>query len=399
LHIVNAWLVGGADLAHGRCVTARFEASRLHVDATEPDGISLIQDSATLVVSIGGLDAPQLSLNWLDDKGHQWSLCPAGADDTAILIAGAPPDLQPQLAPWHQRRRNARRASTRTWAMILALPSLCALLLLALWLGYPHATLWLTAQISVALEEKLGNAALGALRAEGDLIESGEAQQLVQRTGAQLTPASRYHYRWIIKQDASLNAFALPGGIVVVHTGLLKKMESTTELAGVLAHEVQHVEQRHGLRQMVSSAGLAGMLALTVGDVSSVAALLAHQLGSSYFGREIEEQADRLGFDALLHAGIRPEGMATLMRTLARSEQQQQTGTGTPAWLASHPETAQRVRQIEAMIAQQPCPQCRYLDGDWEALLAALASKKDAEQATDPIKAPIGQPDTARGRQ
>lgn len=384
MHIFNAWLVGGSGLAYERCVTARFDASCLQVDAVEPDGISLVQDGATLVVSVGGLDAPQLSLNWLDDKGRQWSLCPAGADDIALLIASAPPMLQPQLAQWHQRRRNARHTTTRTWAMILALPGLCALLLLALWLGYPHATLWLTAQIPTSLEEKLGNTALAALRAEGDLIESGGAQQLVQRTGAQLTASSRYRYRWIIKQDASLNAFALPGGIVVVHAGLLKEMDDATELAGVLAHEIQHVEKRHGLRQMVSSAGLAGMLALTVGDVSAVAALLAHQLGSSYLGREIEEQADRLGFESLLHAGIRPEGMATLMRKLARNEEQQQRAASTPAWIASHPETAQRVRQIDKMIAQQPCPQCRYLDGDWKALLAELGSGTDTKSAAEP---------------
>jgi Zn-dependent protease with chaperone function len=370
MHSFNASLFGGAHHANALAVTACFEASHLQVDA-----IGLRQDVATIVVSVGGLDEPRLCLNWLDDDGRQWSLLPTCADDIAALIAGAPPLLQPQLAQWHQRRHNARQASARTWFWILALPGLCALLLLGLWLAYPHATGWLARQIPVALEEKLGNAALATLRGEGDLIESGPSQQLVQRVGARVSAGSRYRYRWIIKQEASLNAFALPGGIIVVHAGLLKEMENATELAGVLAHEVQHVEQRHGLKQMISSAGLAGMLALTVGDVSAMAALLAHQLGTTYFGRDLESEADRLGFQALLRARIRPEGMATLLGKLDRSQGQESAGSDAPAWIASHPETAQRVRQIEQLIAQHPCPQCRDLDNDWQTIVAEFGAR------------------------
>jgi Zn-dependent protease with chaperone function len=358
LHIFNAMLFGGPHAATGLPVAARFDARNLLVD-----GVDLAQDCQAIVVSVGGLEQRRLGLNWIDDGGRQWSLLAVAEADVAALIAGAPQVLQAQLLQWHNRGRDARRASRQIWAWIIALPALCALALLALWLAYPHASAWLAARIPVALEVKLGEALLDSLRQQGKLTESGPLQQQVQRIGERLTGASRYRYRWIIKQDASLNAFSMPGGIVVVHAGLLEKMDSATELAALLAHEVQHVEQRHGLKNMVSSLGLAGMLALTVGDVSAIAALAAHQAGSTYFGRDLEDEADRLGFQTLVRAGIRPDAMLTLLRKLEQSQPPGQAGA--PAWLASHPQTAQRIGHIEALIARQPCPACRALTDDW----------------------------------
>ncbi len=369
----HAWLSGGPDAMPALAVTVRFDARALLIDE-----LDLAQDCEDIVVSVGGLDQCQLSLNWLAASGSQWSLHLASASDLATLLAAAPAVLQAQFGPWHRRNSAARRASARIWGWIIALPAAAALLLLALWLAYPHASAWLATQIPVALEEKLGNALLASLREDGALIESGALQQAVQQTGQRLGTESRYHYRWIVKQDASLNAFALPGGIVVIHLGLLQQMSDATELAGVLAHEVQHVEQRHGLKQMVSSLGMAGILALTVGDVSTMAALIAHQVGSNYFGRDLEQQADRLGVQALLRAQIRPDGMPTLFRKLERSQRSKQKNTenaeSAPAWLASHPQTAQRISDVEALIARQPCPACSSLAGESHALAQALAA-------------------------
>ncbi len=366
MHTFHACLSGGPDAA--LAIAARFDARNLLIDE-----LDLVQDCAAIVVSVGGLDQRQLSLNWLAANGRQWSLQPASASDLAALLATAPAPLQAQFGLWHQRHGAARRASARIWGAIVAVPALAVLLLLALWLAYPHASAWLATQIPVALEKKLGDTLLASLREDGTLIESGALQQAVQQTGARLTAESRYGYRWIIKQDASLNAFALPGGIVVIHLGLLQTMSDATELAGVLAHEVQHVEQRHGLKQMVSSLGLAGILALTVGDVSAMAALIAHQAGSSYFGRDVEEQADRLGVQALLRVQIQPGGMLTLFKKLEQSRPPgKEAAASAPAWLASHPQTAQRIDQVEALIAQQPCPACSTLSADWGRLARAL---------------------------
>ena len=346
--------------ATGLPVSARFEDGQL---VLERAGLRL--DAALLVVSVGGLDRPELRLNWLDADGRTCSLAPAGEAERATLCASAPPALRAQCAQWQGRADHARQS----WAWIGAAATLIVLAGLALWWSYPRLIDALARRVPVALEERLGRAALEQLRAGERLIESGPAQAALQTIGARLAAGSPYTYRWIIKQDPAVNAFAIPGGIVVVHSGLLRAAANGDELAAVLAHEVQHIERRHALRQTVGNLGLAAALAVTLGDVSGVAAVLAQQLGGTYFSRELEQEADRLGFQALLRAGINPAGMPAFFRTLQGKANQ--VGEG-PSWLASHPLTAERIRAADAMIAAQPCPACRPVALDWQAVLAAL---------------------------
>ena len=365
----KARLVGGP---YGRVelpVSAHFESGSLIIDDLDVAGIpAAARDIAisTLIVSVGGFEQPTLFLNWLTPDGAQCSLQPAGESDIATLIASAPAALQPQLAKWRQRGRNSRHI----WGWLGGLVGACVLLTLLAWWSYPRISGWLVDQIPVAAEEKLGKLALAQLRMEGEFITSGPAQQAVQRIGDQLTQGSAYHYQWLVKRDKSVNAFAVPGGIVVVHTGLLEKTSDPDELAAVLAHEVQHVERRHSLKQMASSLGLAALLTVTVGDVSGAAAAIAHQLGSNYFSRDKEEEADRLGFQALVRARIEPDGMVAFFQKLKPPAD----SLAMPEWISSHPATSERIAKIEAMIAQQPCPACRPLDGgaDWGATVRDL---------------------------
>ena len=190
----------------------------------------------------------------------------------------------------------------------------------------------------------------------------------MQDIGRTLTAGSRYQYRWLIKQDDTVNAFAMPGGIIVVHTGLLRQAGDPGELAGVLAHEVQHVEQRHSLRQMISSLGWGALVGVTIGDISTVASMLAHQAGTLYFSRDMEEEADRLGLLALQRAQIRPDGMLRFFQKLDDKDK-----GATPGWISSHPQTAARAQQIESLIASKPCPACVPLASKhWQAMKAAL---------------------------
>ncbi|MES2743280.1 MAG: M48 family metallopeptidase [Pseudomonadota bacterium] len=363
----NARLFGPAQPAAGLAVTARFEHGHL---VAEQAGLRL--DAAALVVSVGGLERPELRLNWLDPDRRPCSLAPAGEADRVTLCASAPPALQAHCAQWQARGDHVRQ----TWMWLGAAGALLLLVALALgwalWQGAPRLTEALARRLPLSFEQKLGQAMLIQLRARASLIDSGPAQAALHHIGGRLTAGSPYSYRWIIQRDPSLNAYAIPGGIVVVHSGLLRATANGGELAAVLAHEVQHIERRHALRHMIGNLGLAAVLALTVGDVSAVAAALAHQLGSTYFSRELEQEADRLGFQALLRAGVSPVGMPAFFRTLQqRAREAGQAGEG-PAWLASHPLTAERIGQADAMLAAQPCPACRPIALDWQAVLASV---------------------------
>ena len=153
-----------------------------------------------------------------------------------------------------------------------------------------------------------------------------------------------------------------------MHTGLLRQAGDPGELAGVLAHEVQHVEQRHSLRQMISSLGWGALVGVTIGDISAVAATLAHQAGTLYFSRDMEEEADRLGLLALQRAQIRPDGMLRFFQKLDDKDK-----TAPPGWLSSHPQTTARAQQLRSLIAATPCPACQPLhSSDWQQMKAAL---------------------------
>lgn len=356
----QARLTGPDGGAAGTPVSAHFFGAQLAIDAPGSP-----VDIAQLVVSVGGMEQPELFLNWLDGEGRQASLKPLTADDIAIVLREAPAALQPQLQRlWGERQRNRRQVSG--WLAGLTGAAVVAAALL--WWQSGHAVGALARWIPLSTEKQLGELALAQVRAQGGIVDSGVAQQTVQDIGRKLTAGSRYQYRWLVKQDDTVNAFAMPGGIVVVHTGLLRQAGDPGELAGVLAHEVQHVEQRHSLRQMISSLGWGALVGLTIGDISAVAAMLAHQAGTLYFSRDMEEEADRLGLLALQRARIRPDGMLRFFQKLDEKDQAK-----VPGWISSHPQTAARARQIESLIAATPCPACLPLSSShWPAMKAAL---------------------------
>lgn len=319
--------------------------------------------AAALVVSVGGMEQPELFLNWLNADGSQSAFKPLDPVGVALLMAAAPPSLAPQFIKWRHRGRNGQHI----WGWILGLLGAAVLLAAVAWWAYPRAAGWLVDRIPVSAEEQLGKIALAQLRLDGQLIDDGPAQQAVERIGKRLTAGSAYHYQWLLKKDQTVNAFAVPGGIIVVHTALLEQTGGPDELAAVLAHEVQHVERRHALRQMASSLGLAAVVGVTVGDLSGAAAVLARQAGAMYFSRDMEEEADRYGFLALQRAHIKADGMLTFFRKLDKKN----GDPAMPAWISSHPATADRIARIETMLRQQPCPDCRTLDGaaDWQAIV------------------------------
>ena len=240
-----------------------------------------------------------------------------------------------------------------------------------LWWQYDHALTWVAAKVPVSSEEKLGQSALEQIKADSEIIESGVAIKAVQDIGSQLTQGSRYKYQWFIKKDKSLNAFALPGGIIVVHSGLIDAADNPNELAAVLAHEVQHIEQRHSLKNIINSVGLATVLMVVLGDVSTMTAVIAHQAGAMYFSRDLEDEADRLGLQALTRAKIAPHGMVSFFQKLEKEQ-----GGNAPAWISSHPQTSERIQTIQSLIQASPCMDCRSLVYDWPAVKRVLMIKK-----------------------
>jgi predicted Zn-dependent protease len=171
---------------------------------------------------------------------------------------------------------------------------------------------------------------------------------------------NRYPLKFHIVEDATLNAFAMPGGNVVLHSGLLMAADSPEEIAGVLGHEIAHVTQRHSIRSIISSAGLLLILQTMLGDVTSVVAVLANNsafLLNRKFSRDFERESDNHGWDYLLAADINPEGMITFFQKMQAEEQRQREKAAEAApidmgegWsvLSTHPATGERMKNLQA---------------------------------------------------
>jgi predicted Zn-dependent protease len=167
----------------------------------------------------------------------------------------------------------------------------------------------------------------------------------------------RYPLKFHIVEDTTLNAFAMPGGNVVIHSGLLLAADRSEEVAGVLAHEIAHVTQRHGFRSIISSLGLYQVLQLFIGDATGLLAVLANNsafLIDRKFSRDFEREADNTGWEYLMHANIEPTGMIDFFKKVQIEEKKQleqlhaQGADKVLSFISTHPGTDERISSLEA---------------------------------------------------
>ena len=195
------------------------------------------------------------------------------------------------------------------------------------------------------------------------LAAMGAQAQALAAVARQVVGDDAASYRFHLADDKMVNAFAVPGGDIVVNRGLLTATRSPEELAGVLAHEIQHVALRHSLQGVVRGAGLSLLFAIVIGDASAtLAGQAADRLLGLKFSRDAEREADEHGFGLLLMRGINPHGMVAFFATLAKQ------GGATPATLLStHPTSAEREAALATRLKKMPANCCEPLviDGAW----------------------------------
>ena len=147
----------------------------------------------------------------------------------------------------------------------------------------------------------------------------------------------------------TVNAFAAPGGQVVLFSGLIEKAESPEEVAGVMAHEIAHATERHPMQSMLRAAGVFLLAALLVGDTSTLGAFAsegAKVLLVLSYSRDTEREADRIGMELLNRAGIRGDG---LVHFFARLQEEAKGKDRLPVLFASHPMHAERVERLKLL--------------------------------------------------
>ena len=223
------------------------------------------------------------------------------------------------------------------------------------------------ADLSPLAERKLGESIMREMRARDPAyLDDPEVEDYVSQMGRRLALAgvgAEQDFQFFVIRDATLNAFALPGGFIGVHTGLILAAESESELASVLGHEIAHVTQRHiaqlfGKQGQTSMMMLASLLVAVLAARSnsqiSEAAIVAGQAGAMQaqlaYTRGFEREADRLGLQTLEKSGYDVRGMPAFFERLQRANRLYESNA--PSYLRTHPLTAERISDMENRVSQ-----------------------------------------------
>jgi predicted Zn-dependent protease len=225
--------------------------------------------------------------------------------------------------------------------------------------------------LSPANERKLGEAIMRQVARDPAYLPDPEATEYLNAVGYQLvanSPARHMDFAFFAVRDPMINAFALPGGFIGIHSGLVLAAQSESELAGVMAHEIAHVEQRHIARMLAkqkeSTAIAIGALLLALlaarsnssssGDLTQ-AAILGGQAAAMQqqlnFSREAEREADRVGFQILVNAGFDARAMGTFFGRMQQASRIYESGTA-PAYLRTHPLTVERISDMQTRVSE-----------------------------------------------
>jgi len=221
--------------------------------------------------------------------------------------------------------------------------------------------------ISKKTEISLGNNAAAEFEAEHPPLDNPELQAMVGEIAQSLLPHTEttgYQYQVKIVEWDIINAMALPGGHVYLTSGLMDFVETEEELAGVIEHEIGHVDRRHGKkiveRDMVGTLGLS--ILIDAADLSNDQALVGFfgkQIWVSGYGRDNEYEADRMGVYYTMKSGYDPRrGLKRFMQRL--DEMGGDEPSGIDAWFASHPKSEKRANRIEELIVEFEQEGLRY---------------------------------------
>jgi predicted Zn-dependent protease len=281
-----------------------------------------------------------------------------------------------QLSPrWPWRRLAAAVGLAVATAGALATPTVPILHGGADSTGLPTLGDSARADLSPVMERKLGEEIMNDIRRDPDYLDDDPTIEFLNNFGENLVsfaPGARGEmnadFFFFAVRDPMINAFALPGGFIGVHSQLLLSASTESELASVLSHEIGHVQQRHiarmiGQQKQDALLPLAALLlAALVGKAGGGAdAAMGVMMGGQglaiqrqlNFSRDAEREADRVGFQTMRAAGYDTSGMVNFFKRLQSTTR---VYGEAPAWLSSHPLTGERIADIQARIRENPKP-------------------------------------------
>jgi Zn-dependent protease with chaperone function len=327
----------------------------------QPDGIAILEGEALLATW------RYADLRHADSPKGKMRIAAEGATELARLEIRDPilrEEIGARCPDLKQRKRAGEAGAARIvfWSLAAAVSVVLSVIYLV-----PLVADRLAPFIPIPLERRLGDAVDSQVRAMfGDeACTDAEGQAALDRMSATLVASADLPMpvEIAVLKSETANAVALPGGRVYVLDGLLKIAESPDELAGVLAHELGHVNGRDGLRKLLQTGGSSFLLGLLFGDITGGGTIIfaGQLLVDSRYSRQAEAAADDYAGDLMLELGRSPKPLGVFLSRLDSE------GSDALAFIASHPVTAERTRTLEARD-REASGEPLLTDAEWRAL-------------------------------
>lgn len=341
-------LIHGGDF--GASCQARIRVSDgmllVFVDGTR----ALTLDFGTLeVVSIG-------SSVGLHDAGSDISISTSQKATISHLIDASPVLIAEDLQALRKQLSSGSLKTLVIGGMIGVL-----LLVLVFWFVLPSASPDVISLVPIEVDVELGELVIGDHLANDTIHQGPRTREALRSIVASLAPHAAnvdFNFQINILKEDSVNAFAVPGGIIHIHRGLIDAIEDPSELIGVIAHEISHVTLRHGIRTLIQEIGVnrvAELLIASASDRFGTFLPVISRLRSRGYSRHLELEADDEAVRMLHEARLPTSGLVAFLSRLEAERKEQPAVIETVSgWDSTHPELQERIALIEEATKVTP---------------------------------------------
>ncbi len=296
--------------------------------------------------------------------------------DRSILKSHYFRDVRETKQAASQVRSSGKARIARLWVTLAALCVVFVIAVIGLWLAKGVLVAAVASQVPAEWEKQLGDAGFEELSDQYTELTDPQILAAINQIAQPVfdavpeKEAKRYDFQLHVFATDDVNAFALPGGRMVLFTGLIEAAESPEEIAGVIGHEIAHVTKQHGVRAIIDSTGTFILLAAVVGDLGGMSGIIlgsSHMLLTQKYSRDHEREADRVGFEYVSAAEINPRGLVSFFETMYELEQEMMRDVPVAlrdafGYVSTHPATEERIEAMEKMLEKAEKPVGGYRD-------------------------------------
>lgn len=259
--------------------------------------------------------------------------------------------------------KQSKKVLNSIWKLALITLTFCVLSIVGLYLCKDLMVEKIANKVPVSWEKEVGDKLFSTLSLNYQFIKNDSLKKEFVRVAKPLfkqIEAKGYTIDLYFVKNSEINAFALPGGKVIIQTGLIENAKSWEEVLGVLSHELAHVTRRHHVRGIINNIGIFTLISVAIGDISAIAGTIANLGGELAYlsnSRDFENEADETGWEYMVKAKINPAGFISFFETLKKENKKETAIDSTLSkvdltFLSTHPNTQARIDNLKEKQAK-----------------------------------------------